>query len=304
MLPSSDSRLPVQADCRGSILISLLLVMCLTVMTFSSMIVGSIEWSLANNSLRQAQALALAESGIEHAMLAITAANADLDGLLTGTDGKPGTGDDGLIIGSSAIDVGDRGGTYTVFLSDNDDGDSDTTVDADGLYHLLATGTIRGVTQTVRLVLESGPDGIWSARFGILTNANLRIEKDVELIGDASTAFSNGNVKIDSRRVDGGAWSKFAFDITADKPLIEGSVLDREAVSIYEQAHDRQATQKVPQIDPAEYAKYADYRLSSDGKIYRADGSVESCHRVGDVLHGLAAVETDLAGCDVDRMPT
>lgn len=154
MLPPSDILLREHADCRGSILISLLLVMCLSVLTFSSMIVGSVEWSLANNGLRQAQALALAESGIEHAMLEITEADGDLADLLAGTDGMPGTSDDGLIIGASAISIGDGGGSYTAVLTDNDDGDSDTSVDVDGRYHLLATGTIRGVTQTVRVVLD------------------------------------------------------------------------------------------------------------------------------------------------------
>lgn len=159
MPPPSDTRLHERADCRGSILISLLLVMCLSVLTFSSMIVGSVEWSLANNGLRRVQALALAESGIEHAMLEITQADGDLAGLLAGTDGEPGTSDDGLIIGASAISVGDRGGSYTAVLTDNDDGDNDTSTDVDGRYHLLATGTIRGVTQTVRVVLDVASGG-------------------------------------------------------------------------------------------------------------------------------------------------
>lgn len=275
MSRSLDTCFRTHADSRGSILISLLLVMCLTVLTFSSTIVSSVEWSLANNSLRQAQALALAESGIEHAMMKITEADGDLGGLLAGKDGKPGTDDDGLVIGSSAIVVGDDGGAYSVVLIDNDDGDGDTSVDADDRYHLLSTGTIRGATQTVRVVLELGAGGVWSPRYGILTNDKLTLDSGVELIGAASTAFSNRDVKIYSMRVDGGAWAKGKFDIRSKRPLIEGNILDKKAVDRYEKAHDHQAPEEIPPIDPADYAKYAEYTLSRDGKIYRPDGTVE-----------------------------
>ena len=251
MSRSLDTCFRPHADSRGSILISLLLVMCLTVLIFSSLIISSVEWSLANNSLRQVQALALAESGIEHAMMKITEADGDLAGLLAGKDGKPGTDDDGLVIGSSAIVVGDDGGAYSVVLIDNDDGDGDTSVDADDRYHLLSTGTIRGATQTVRVVLELGVGGVWSPRYGILTNDKLTLDSGVELIGAASKAFSNLDVKIDSMRVDGGAWAKGKFDIRSARPLIEGNILDKEAVSRYEKAHDHQAAEEIPPTTPS-----------------------------------------------------
>ncbi len=275
MLPSSDTRLRARTDCRGSILISLLLVMCLTVLTFSSMIVGSVEWSLANNSLRQAQALALAESGIEHAMLEITAAEGDLAGLLAGTDGTAGTTDDGLVIGASAIAIGAAGGSYTAVLTDNDDGDSDTSVDADGRYHLLATGAIRGVTQTVRVVLEDGAGAGWAPPYGVLTNNDVTIDAGVELVGALSSVFSNDNVSINNRRVDGGAWSAGLFDIYSSNPEIQGSVLDAAAVNDYEMAHDGQPPTDISPVDPAEFAQYAEYTLSVDGKICLPDGTVQ-----------------------------
>ncbi len=275
MLPSSDTCLRAGADCRGSILISLLLVMCLTVLTFSSMIVGSVEWSLANNSLNQAQALALAESGVEHAMLAITQADADLDSLLAGTDGNRDTGDDGLIIGAAAVSVGSRGGSYTAVIVDNDDGDNDTSTDSDGRYHLLATGEFKGVRQTVRVVLEVGAGGAWTPPYGILANNDVTIDAGVQLIGPLSSVFSNEDVEVNNYRLDGGVWSADDVDIRSSDPEIQGSVLDGEQIDDYELAHGEHPPTGIRRVDPTECAPYADYTLSSDGTIHRSDGTLE-----------------------------
>lgn len=282
MLMSFAPRSQLLADSRGSILVSLLLVMCLMVMTFSSLIVGSVEWSLADNSLRQAQALALAESGVEHALLEITDADGDLASLLAGTDGTPGTDDDGLVLGAAAIVVGNNGGTYTATLTDNDDGDGNAGVDSDGRYHLLSTGLIRGVTQTVRVVLERSGGG-WTPPYGVLANDSVTIDSGVDLIGALSSVFSNDDIAIDNHRLDGGAWSADQFDIYSSDPEIEGSVLNGAAASDYENAHDGQPPTEIPPIVPAEFTQYSDYKLSSNGKVYRPDGSLEFDASGGDM---------------------
>lgn len=263
------------ADERGSVLLSLLLVMCLTALTFSSSLVGTVEYALASNSLRQAQALALAESGIEHSMLVITEADADLASLLAGADENPGSADDGLLIGASAIPLGDHGATYTAVLVDNDDGDGNLAVDSDGVYHLLATGTVHGVSQTVRVVLDTGAGVGWSPPHGILTDDDLTIDSGVELIGSSSSAHSNDDVEIDNHRLDGGVWASDDLDIYASSPEIQGEVLDSDAVEDYEKANDNQPKIDIPEIDPADFAVYADYVLADNGKVYRPDGTVE-----------------------------
>jgi hypothetical protein len=258
----------------GSVLISLLLVMCLTALTFSSSIVSSIEYALANTQMRQAQALALAESGIEHSMMVITA-EGDLAALLAGADAVPGTADDGQLLGASPVSVGTFGGSYRAVLTDNDDGDNDPAADVDGTYLLLSTGTVDGVTETVRLVLAGATGGGYTPSHGIMTADDLTFDSGVELLGAASSAFSNGAVTVDNKRLDGGAWAAERLEIYSRDPVVEGKKLEGEARDKYEKSHGNQPAIEIPPVSPADHSAYATFTLGADGKIYRQDGSVE-----------------------------
>ena len=64
---------------RGNILLTLLLIMGMSTLVASSLVVASIEWTLAANSVDESSAFLLAESGIEHGLLTLSSLGSELD---------------------------------------------------------------------------------------------------------------------------------------------------------------------------------------------------------------------------------
>ncbi len=112
----------------------------------------------------------LAEAGMEHGVALLK--DSDLDTILAGPDGDPTTaGDNGTVagVGDTAdatpftwmgtpyddVAFGPDGGTYYFRVYDNDDGDGDLNVDADGLGFIESVGvSADGTTKIMRSMLH------------------------------------------------------------------------------------------------------------------------------------------------------
>ena len=78
------------------------------------------------------------------------------------------------------------GGTYSVVIKDNADGDADTSADVDKNVVLTSTGTINGVTATVEAYIYRPQ---FKSKFALLS------EGDIDINGNSTTiAGSNGAV--------------------------------------------------------------------------------------------------------------
>lgn len=259
-----------RADQRGSILLTMLLVMCLTTLVMSSLTVSSIEWTLANNLERESQAFSFADSGVLHALSEIESSGDDIDALLLGADGTAGTADDGQIFGS-AIAIGEGG--YDAYVEDNHD-DSDQSTDIDGTAFLVATGTHKNSQRRVRVTLSSSGGGSgWAPPYGVLTDGKLEIKDKVELRGPLGSAFANDEAEIDSEFIDVSAGSADELDLD-NGVTIAGEELDRDEVDEYEESHSDLESVDLPEFDTGELRDLTDYRLSSDGKVYDSAGTL------------------------------
>ena len=82
--------------------------------------------------------------------------------------------------------MGSGGGTYSVVIKDNADGDADTSADVDKNVVLTSTGTINGVTATVEAYIYRPQ---FKSKFALLS------EGDIDINGNSTTiAGSNGAV--------------------------------------------------------------------------------------------------------------
>ena len=246
--------------------------MGLSTVVLSSLLVGTAEWTLTANAVDEASAFLLAESGVEHALLALDSAESDPETILLGPDGDAGTADDGVLLGDTSIG---NGGTYSARMVDNDDGDSDLMVDADGIVYLFADGTIDTVSKAVRLVLSGNSGGSWTPPYGVLTKNKIFLASGVELRGSGATVFANDDVVIDNDLIEGLASSNGSVDIQSSSPTIAGETLTGSEITDYEAANSGQPETTIPEIDPADFEPLAEYTLADDGKVYRPDGSVE-----------------------------
>ncbi len=65
---------------RGSIIVALLLVMCLSAVVMSSLMISTVEYELSANTLREAQAFAFSDSGIEYGLHMLREPGVDANG--------------------------------------------------------------------------------------------------------------------------------------------------------------------------------------------------------------------------------
>ncbi|MBI1928710.1 hypothetical protein HYR99_31255 [Candidatus Poribacteria bacterium] len=112
----------------------------------------------AYRQLHHTQAFYLAEAGIMRTWQEFKNGATDLTALLTGTDGIPGTADDGVLSFGSSVSLGS--GSYSVIITDNDDGDGNVYSDTDHVALVNSTGTVPvapGVTKTIQTYMEVIP---------------------------------------------------------------------------------------------------------------------------------------------------
>lgn len=138
------------------------------------------------------------------------------------------------------------GGTYSVVIKDNADGDADTSADVDKNVVLTSTGTINGVTATVEAYIYRPQ---FKSKFALLS------EGDIDINGNSTTiAGSNGAVH------SNGDVTQTGGPTVEEGASATGSCGGSDCSS-------GASEEFVPVIEPSDYEQYADYIFNDDGTI-------------------------------------
>lgn len=136
-------------------------------------------------------------------------------------------------------------GSYSVTAS-NVDGTNKKKVVSTGRTSTGAKATIEAIFIRAKFT----PDD------AITTNGDLKISGNANILGSSGSVQSNSDLKVSGKPTiaQGGSASG-----TADPspPYTSGA-----------------STVSIPEIDPTDFASYADYKLASDGKVYDSEGNL------------------------------
>jgi len=146
----------------------------------------------------------------------------------------------------TSIGIGSGGGTYSVVIDDNADGDSDTNADVDKNVILTSTGTINGVTATVEAYIYRPQ---FKSKFALLSEGDIDVNgNSTNILGGNGAVHSNGDVtQTGNPTVDQGATAT-------------GSCGGTDCSSGAEEEF-------VPVLEPTDFLQYADYVFNADGSI-------------------------------------
>ncbi len=237
----------------------LLLMVVLTLLSFVAIKWASQDITQTKNYATTIQATYIAEAGINKALDYFN---------YTVTGASPGEVDNGFddelsdneLNGSSwpagtfnGIGIGADGGTYTVTVTDNNDGDGILTADVDNSVILTSTGTISGTTVSIEAVIHRP---LFKSEHALLS------EGDVTVSGGSNISGTNGSVHTNSSYTESGASTSVQDGATATGTCSGAGTCTASASVEY-----------VPVIEPSDYESYADYIFNADGSIY-AQGTV------------------------------
>ncbi len=150
---------------------------------------------------------------------------------------------------------------YNVLIVDDDDGDNDPSVDANGIVSLMSQGTSdSGATRSidVRIAAAVGIGGGITIHTAILAHGSITLSGNSELYGSNQDIHSNGDVWQADHVTTSGLISAVG---TVDGTPMGGGTTQSGAEEMI-----------VPNVDPADFAEYADYELRSNGFVYDSNG--------------------------------
>lgn len=140
-------------DEKGMILIVVLaLIAILTLAGTTAVITTTTDIKISSNYKTSVQSFYTAEAGIERANNILKSSNNGFDDELLGSDGIQNTPDDGILSFGSAVSFGN--GTYTVRITDNNDGDGNLFHDSDNIVVITGTGTINNTSHTIEVMFK------------------------------------------------------------------------------------------------------------------------------------------------------
>jgi Tfp pilus assembly protein PilX len=161
-----------------------------------------------------------------------------------------------------------QNGTYTVVVSDNDDGDATAGVDDDFTVIANATGTKNGRTSRIQAILHlpraQGDAAILSEN-PLITSGNGHIAGGNAAVHSNSSATLGGNVTVTGGGTAVGTCNPGSTGITCDS----GPQYERE----------------IPRLFPKDYKEYARYIMQGDGDIL--DKGADLTDPADDVLYTL-----------------
>ncbi|GEM_PF-3079174 len=137
---------PLKDDKGLALILSLFFLIALGLLAYVSVTFTSSDIKRGENSKQTRDAFYIADAGIEHAKFTLKPLNFD-DVLAAG----------GILDldGSGGATVTFNGGNYTVQVVDNDDGDSDLTLDSDDILQISSTGTTsEGSTKQITALVK------------------------------------------------------------------------------------------------------------------------------------------------------
>lgn len=173
----------------------------ITLLASAMLSASRMQSTASRNRESSGRALQLAENGLAHASTVARDSLRPLPmtRLLRGSDALAGTSDDGLLAGyalSSAIEIPAAGrtfgdGTYSVLITDDDDGDGDLLADQNMRVNVRCSAT---TTDGGRAVIDAVL-GV-SALPAIASNGDVALGNSVTVLGLCGGVHSNRNVAI------------------------------------------------------------------------------------------------------------
>ncbi len=246
----------------AALVVGLLLIMVMSMIGVSAAKGTVGQQRMANNYRFSIEALNNAEIGVTNALNAINdqelAVNGFDDELDPNGDGIP---DDGFRIN---VMNPDTNVFFTVVVVDDDDGDGNPAVDSNDIVRLMSQGISNvGSTRTidVRIGVAVGVGGGISLDKAILTEESLKIAGNPEQSGSNQDIHSNAGIDISGNPHTDGTVS--AVDSVEVSGTPSGDITIESGAAHVD----------IPEINPSEFAAYADFIFHSDGDIYDADGN-------------------------------
>jgi hypothetical protein len=219
------------------------------------------------NRESSARALMLAETGMVHALHVVrdTLKNKDAIDYFKGSDRAFETADDYLLIGynlSEAAQIPALGknvaeGNYKVTIADDpNDGDADPRTDNNFRFTLNCTAvTTDGAKATLSAVVGN------SMYPGVVTEGNLQINGDPEIVGKCGGAHANQVVIVSGNPV-------VTNNISATSYVqLSGTVEDTSGNPVTPLQF--QPPLEIPEVFPADYCGTAEFTLNSNGTLFQ-----------------------------------
>lgn len=144
---------PTYRDEKGIILIIVLALMAILALAgTTTVITTTTDMKISSNYKTSTQAFYAAEAGVERAKNILKTSTNGFSDELLGSDGIQDTSDDGILSFGGASSFGN--GTYTVRITDNDDGDGDLFHDSDNIVVITGIGAINNASRTIEVMFK------------------------------------------------------------------------------------------------------------------------------------------------------
>ena len=181
---------PLPGNGRGVVLVAAVLILSVLLLLAGAAVINSAINLKSGVKYRSGeQASRIAEAGIERTKTLLR--GTQNDALLLGIDGVANTSDD--VIPSFGAVVNFAQGTYSVVVTDNDDGDADPFHDSDGMINVASTGTAAdGTRRVIRTVLLKPNPQTTNIRGSINARASFAVLGNMVI--DGRDHDQNGNV--------------------------------------------------------------------------------------------------------------
>ena len=246
---------------KGAVLVvGLLLTTVLTLVAVNASKHTVIQQRMANNYRFSIEAMNNAETGFRSALNQIN----DQNLILNGFDDELDPDGDGAFDDRFSLTLADQANNvfYNVVMVDDDDGDGNLSVDANGIVLLMSQGISSvGSTRTTEVRIADTPGGAGAlipVDQAIMTQGSFTMSGNVEHYGTNQDIHSNADIDI------------LGTPTTAGSVSASGSVTGTPAGG--GTTESGVANIDIPQIKPSMFEEYADYIFESDGDIYDAVG--------------------------------
>jgi len=171
---------------KGMVLVvAIMLVAVLVLLGTTSILILNTDMKIATNYKGAAQALYIAEAGLNRAIVDLRSTTADINTILKGADGTGGTADDGLLSFGRKVDFGD--GSYEVKV-ENNDSEADRFTDTDKKVKVISTGKGPGgsVRKIEAIVEKNTIAGLFNFQFnpGICESKDWTVPQYYDCSGD------------------------------------------------------------------------------------------------------------------------
>ena len=246
---------------KGDVLVvGLLMTTVLTMVAVNGSKRTVVQQRMANNYRFSIEAMNNAETGFRSALDQIN----DQTLILNGFDDELDANGDGVFDDRFSLTLADPVNNvfFNVVMVDDDDGDGNLSVDANGIVLLMSQGTSNvGSTRTTEVRIADTPGGLGPLipiEQAILTQGSLTMGGSMEQYGTNQDIHSNADIDIVGSPTTAGLVS--AAGTVTGTPGGGGTTASGVP------------NKYIPQINPGAYAEYADYIFHSDGDIYDASG--------------------------------